>query len=120
MTTDEQVIARVREALDVAPAHPSLRSRVMTSLPARREPSSPAPRWFAAVAVTVIVAVVIGAITVGRRGPHQAAQATMPGRIANCLLPVFMGPVAGNMEGFIDMSDGSFRAAPSSTTTRIP
>jgi len=116
--SEELLVSRVKAALDVAPADPALRARVIQSLPLDRRMSR-APRWLApAIAALLAIAVVAGLVWVN---PF----ATVPGRslpqvlLNGCELPVWgFGPYGANSPssyyfGFLDLSTGTFTPAPS-------
>jgi len=61
--SEELLVSRVKAALDVAPADPALRARVIQSLPLNRRQAG-APRWSLAPAIAglLTIAVVAGLV----------------------------------------------------------
>ncbi|HSS62000.1 MAG TPA: hypothetical protein VLK30_11165 [Candidatus Limnocylindrales bacterium] len=116
--SEELLVSRVKAALDVAPADPALRARVIQSLPLnRRQARAPLQRLAPAIAVLLAIAVVAGLVWAN---PF----ATAPGRSLRqvplnvCQLPVWgFGPYDASSPssyqvGFLDVSSGTFTPAP--------
>ena len=119
----EPIVHRIKVALDVAPADPGLRARVISSLPLdRRQAHRARLAWAGPVAVVLAVAVVAGLISVGAfraRAPSYSGTVD----VGDCRLPVYgtaKGPAQPGPglyeEGFLNLSTGEFTpATPPST-----
>lgn len=122
--SEELLISRLKAALNVAPADPALRARVIQSLPLnRRQARAPVRSFVPAVAAVIAIAVVAGLVL-------AKPFATVPGRnlpqvpLNGCQLPVWgFGPYGTPRTyhvGFLDVSTGTFTPAPSTITFPSP
>jgi len=121
----ELLIRRLKAALDVAPADPALRARVISSLPLdRRQARNPRLAWAGVVAALLMIATIAGLLYLGPLRPaHRTQTATIP--LSDCKLPVYgqatyqPGQKTIYEEGFLDLSDGSFSPASPASTTEV-
>lgn len=121
----ELLVRRLKAALDVAPADPALRARVISSLPLdRRQARDPRLAWAGVVAAVLMIATVAGLLYLGPLRPaHRTQTATIP--LADCKLPIYgQAPYQSGQqtiyeEGFLDLSDGSFTRASAASTTQV-
>src|SRR4029077_20030993 len=120
----ELLIRRLKAALDVAPADPALRARVISSLPLDRRQAHPSRLgWAGAVAAVLVVATVAALVLLGPSRPSPRSQTTIP--LADCKLPIYgqaayqSGQQTIYAEGFLDLSDGSFSRASAASTTQV-
>ena len=115
--SEDLMVRRLKAALDVAPADPTLRRRVISSLPLDRQHAQvPRRTWAPAVAAVLAIAVVVGLVWANpfRSVPGQPA-ASVP--LSECQLPVF-GFAQNQAQhfyevGFLDVSTGKFTPVPS-------
>jgi hypothetical protein len=116
--SEELLIRRIRAALDVAPADPALRGRVIASLPLdRRQARARYNFWAPALAVALAVAVVLGLVWANPwrsfPAPHPA---TVP--LSECELPVYgFAPYKAGAPnvydvGFLDLASRTFTPVP--------
>ena len=118
--SEELLVRRIRAALDVAPADPALRSRVITSLPLdRRQARARANFWAPALAFALAVAVVVGLVWAN---PFRSFPAPRPATVplSECELPVYgFAPYQAGAPnvytvGFLDLSTHAFTSVPMS------
>jgi len=112
--SEELLIRRLKAALDVAPADPALRARVISSLPLDRHHARAQRRsWAPAIATGLAIAVVLGlALT----NPLRSLPNRHPGNVplSECQLPVYgYAPYEIDAQtvyevGFLDTSTGKF------------
>jgi len=121
---DDLLIRRIAASLDVAPLDPSLRHRVMSSLPLARHRAGRI-NWAQAIAVGLAIAVIVGMVAIGYfrsglRGSQPASHPPVP--LSECRLPVYgfgiyqAGQQSDYEVGFLDLSTQIFTPAASSTT----
>jgi len=117
--SEELLVSRVKAALDVAPADPALRARVIQSLPLNRRQAG-APRWSLAPAIAglLTIAVVAGLVWANRFETRPGVSLPQVSFSA-CQLPVWgFGPYDPSTAslyqvGFLEVSTGRFTPAPS-------
>ena len=122
--SEELLVSRVKAALDVAPADPALRARVIQSLPLNRRHAQ-APMWSLPVAIAAVLAIAVVAGLVWANPFATGPGRTLPQVPLNvCQLPVWgFGPYGASTPssyqvGFLDVSTGTFTPAQSTIPSR--